>query len=60
MNANKYDGYAWARAEYDKGRPPHELRVELLVAPDPLTEEELDWRQGAYRFIQEREEAGDE
>lgn len=60
MNVSRYDGYDWASLMFDNGMSLHELRVELLGATDPLTEEELDWRQGAYRFIQEREEAGDE
>ena len=60
MNTNKYDGYDWASRKFEKGTPLHELRVALLMAPDPLTDEELDWMQGAYRYIQEREEAGDE
>lgn len=60
MNVNKYDGYDWAARKFGMGTPLHELRVALLAAPDPLTDEELDWRQGAYLFIQEREDAGDE
>lgn len=59
MNANKHDGYDWASRMFDNGVPLHVLRLELLEA-EPTTEEELDWMQGAYRFIQEREEAGDE
>lgn len=60
MNANECDGYDWASWRFERGAPLHELRSVLRVAPDPLTEEELDWQRGAYRFIQEQEKAGDE
>jgi len=60
VSANEYDGYDWASRVFERGAPLHELRAALRVAPDPLTEEELDGRRGAYSFIQEREKAGDE
>lgn len=60
MTANEYDGYDWALRKFERGAPLYELRAALRMAPDPLTEEELDWQRGAYRFIQEREKAGDE
>ena len=59
MNINEYEGYEDAYHKHEQGTTLHELRLELLGL-DLLTEEELDCARGAYRFIQEREEAGDE
>lgn len=57
MNANEYEGYNWASRKCRDGATAHELRTELMGL-EALDEDELDWLQGAYRFIQEREEAG--
>ena len=57
MNANEHEGYNWASRKFENGTPLHELRTELMGL-EALEEDELDWLQGAYRFIQEREEAG--